>query len=591
MEDKREIKKTESDKNKEINELAIKAQHRDEKALNELLDFFKLKINKIADGILVNFILDYSYKEQVKEDMIQRGWEEFVSALKNYDPENDSEASFKTYVYNCIRKPMIDELGIQLNRLGIKDMPKEKRGKIISVSIDDEEIMTDALEKEISDALKVTLDDEILVDKAPNLGDYSTERLTLQIVDLLRMYTDENNPISMARLEQILALYQNSKYQNGTMLDELRERGERNASKKKADAPSETFKKRIAEILFESNPSNYSDSNDEEFRIKYEGYDSDELQKKVNYQEDNCLKLKTAPVINGLSYVHDFDNATLDKLIQIVSFSDMLTSDEKVGIINKLKATASIYFKTPFFSDDRIKFNPKTLQSRFSSRNGADRSALAENLKIIQEAINNLAQIRFTFNQYTADHTMIPKGEYKHEVSPYHLVVYHDNYYCICLSVRALKNEKPKKQIMHYRVDLMSDIEIIRDENGEPVTMEAFDFAGLPIFNPKWNPEQYMAEHLNMAYDEPREIKIKIASDNYTILHDWFGDNYSKIKEKKGIDEFGKEVMYDTVVVKTSPFMMTHWAMQYGTYVEILDEEIREKIRCEIERLTKQYAK
>lgn len=41
--------------------------------------------------------------------------------------------------------------------------------------------------------------------------------------------------------------------------------------------------------------------------------------------------------------------------------------------------------------------------------------------------------------------------------------------------------------------------------------------------------------------------------------------------------------------VRTSPDMMVHWAMQYVGAVEVMDEEIREKIRDEIKKLQKKY--
>lgn len=41
--------------------------------------------------------------------------------------------------------------------------------------------------------------------------------------------------------------------------------------------------------------------------------------------------------------------------------------------------------------------------------------------------------------------------------------------------------------------------------------------------------------------------------------------------------------------VRTSPDMMVHWAMQYAGAVEVMDEEIREKIRDEIKKLQKKY--
>lgn len=96
---------------------------------------------------------------------------------------------------------------------------------------------------------------------------------------------------------------------------------------------------------------------------------------------------------------------------------------------------------------------------------------------------------------------MIPKSEYLHVLSPYHLVVYHDYYYCISL-------KKENKRIWHYRVDLMSDVEILTTDDKKAVPIDVCTFEELPICNAYWDPEKYMAEHLYMAYDEPREIRI-----------------------------------------------------------------------------------
>ena len=264
-------------------------------------------------------------------------------------------------------------------------------------------------------------------------------------------------------------------------------------------------------------------------------------------------------------------NTTLDKMIQLICFSDMFATEEKEKLIKKLTQTTSVYYKTPFWDGNNLKFNPGGIHGRFTSRRIQDKTLFAEQLKTIQEAINNLGQIRFKFNCYTADHTMIPKTDYTHVLSPYHLVVYHDNYYCIGL-------KEDDKRVWHYRVDLMSDVEIVRDEEGKMVIAQVCAFEGLPISNACWDPEKYMSEHLNMAYDSPKDIRIKIKNTDYTILHDWFGNHYEKTTE-------ACEEGYDVVLVKTSPSMIVHWAMQYGTNVEIMDEEIRAKIRDEIKEL------
>ena len=43
------------------------------------------------------------------------------------------------------------------------------------------------------------------------------------------------------------------------------------------------------------------------------------------------------------------------------------------------------------------------------------------------------------------------------------------------------------------------------------------------------------------------------------------------------------------VDVVTSPTMLVHWAMQYADFCEIMDEEVRERIREEIRNLEKKY--
>ncbi|MCR5331195.1 MAG: WYL domain-containing protein [Lachnospiraceae bacterium] len=92
-----------------------------------------------------------------------------------------------------------------------------------------------------------------------------------------------------------------------------------------------------------------------------------------------------------------------------------------------------------------------------------------------------------------------------------------------------------------------------------------------------------------MAYDDPREIKIRIKEGSYTLIHDWFGDHYRKVDSITETDDEGSKVNYDIVVVRTSEFMMVHWALQYGTAVEIMDEDIREKVREELKRMEKRY--
>lgn len=515
----------------EVNDLIERIKSGDNAAWEKLCQNYEAYVHDRGWKRLKKLDMADSMRKDMEEDLYMAGWQGFIDALKHYVP---GKGRFLTYATHYIDGEISKELDLLLNRSGfigeaeMSFIPFKRAGK------------------------------ERYVDVAEDQGDYTAERRILQMLEILSLLTDEAHTLSKEKLGRMLILYRNSLYKNGTKLE--------------AD---NTFNKSVAEMLMQLNPQHYTGKNDGDYKIKYDGYKENYLQKKVKMNQKNPQKVELAPTINGLSFVHTFSYADLDKLIQLVSFSDMLSLEEKELLISKLVNTSSAYYKTPFWDGDKLKFNPQSVHSRFSRRNYKESADFSVNLKLIQEAVNQLGQIRFRFNRYNAEHELCLKDSYVHELSPYHLVVYHDNYYCIGL-------KKDDKRIWHYRVDLMSDIEIVRDEDGKIVPVEIREFEGLPICNAYWDPEKYMAEHLNMAYDEPQDIRIKIKDTDYTVLHDWFGDHYEKTNE-----ECGKG--FDIVKVRTSPSMIVHWAMQYGTRVEVLDEEIRKSIREEVKRMEYKY--
>ena len=167
--------------------------------------------------------------------------------------------------------------------------------------------------------------------------------------------------------------------------------------------------------------------------------------------------------ITDISLAHTFSNGEMDKLIEAVCFSDMLTGEEKTRLVKKIFATASEYYRSPFWdkADQKILFNPEVLQGRLSKKFGG--RSVADNNSIVQKAISGRNVISFKFNHYTEDGSLEPNVRKDSDeprvyvLRPYHLVVYHDNYYCLGF-------HEGSKNIYHYRVDLMSDIELVADE-------------------------------------------------------------------------------------------------------------------------------
>lgn len=142
----------------------------------------------------------------------------------------------------------------------------------------------------------------------------------------------------------------------------------------------------------------------------------------------------------------------------------------------------------------------------------------------------------------------------------------------------------------------MTDIEI-------PGANEKLEGKGLPRIDPKdvenlpltWT-EDFQLKYLNMAYDRPVWITLKIKSpkqeDNptrriradYTFLHDWFGDQFKFVRTEE-------TVPYDDIVkVECSPFAMVYWALQYSDRVEVVaPEEVRNGVIEKLRNLNAKY--
>ena len=397
----------------------------------------------------------------------------------------------------------------------------------------------------------------------------------VQVLEVLKKISDESHAVTQAEL-----------------LEAMRETGDA-----ATDIPA-VLSHTVDEILRQINPVEYTKENEAQYRIKYRGYRENlldvkeeikELKKEARRKGADRRKIEErrsvlpakAPSITDLRYIHDFTDEEMDQMIRIISFSDCISAEEKTNLIGKITDTASIHYETPFYDRKKrkLKFNLRGIFARTyrtpereAKEKGADSG---RQVSFIQKAINDGVRIGFRFNDYDADKNLVPR-KLEYELNPYHIVVYHDMYYLI-------GNRPGMENLSHYRIDLMSEIRVLTDDMGEHVKRTPMaKLEGVREMGGTWNPVKYMSEHLYMGYDKPKHIRIKIPKDQYTVLHDWFGDHYRKLRVPC-------EEGFDYVDIVTTPAMIVHWAMQYAGIVEIMDEEIREKIRGEIGRLQEKY--
>ena len=124
-----------------------------------------------------------------------------------------------------------------------------------------------------------------------------------------------------------------------------------------------------------------------------------------------------------------------------------------------------------------------------------------------------------------------------------------------------------------WRIDLMSDVEVLKTARTARNKIE-----NMP---PEWT-DSFQFSHLNMSYDKPETIRLRIRDAEggeppYTFLRDWFGETWRSV----GTDE---------VEVECSPFGMANWAMQYSDRVEVLKpEHVREMVKDQVRKMNEKY--
>lgn len=410
-------------------------------------------------------------------------------------------------------------------------------------------------------------------------ADYDTVKRALDILKILKEETDSE-----------------SDSENAMSLGELREK----LKEKEDNGNAKTVSSAVDRVLMAVNPEYYEDAEPEDYKVIFGGYEKDPIrirtairnwkQKKAAYRrkmkkekpeisdeelkegmpkldleldesdEDNVDQsekydalLKRVPPVTNLRYVHDFSFDELDTIINALYFSKTVNEEERDRLIYKLAKLSSKRYQKKWFSENNNRPVIKNIFQGIVNNNDASRTELKKNIALIQSAIDEKVKIQFIMNVYNAERELVPSKiddsgkTIWSKVTPYHILIYNDKYY-------MLANCKPYSNVSVWRIDLMSDVKLLEEE-GRPKR----EIKGM---SDTWNGQEYMEKHLHMSYDAPTNVRLKVSNEYYTMMVDWFGNNFVKRRE---FDE-----KYDVVTVTCSEQAMINWAMQYSDVVEVL---------------------
>lgn len=258
---------------------------------------------------------------------------------------------------------------------------------------------------------------------------------------------------------------------------------------------------------------------------------------------------------------HQFDPSELRLLIDSLLFSKHIPYNQCKDLIEKLVSLSNKYFEADVQYihnlTDTLPRNKEVLLT----------------IEVLNEAIRMKKQVAFNYREYDTNKEIRLKTDKNGETivykrTPYQMVATNGRYYLICSSDKH-------KDLANYRVDRISNIELLENEKAKPLSEVKGGEHGL-------NLPKHMAEHIYMYSGEGVRVKFLAHRSTMDDLVDWFGLDFD-IREK---DSENVEI---SVVVNEDA--MFNWAMQYGGRVEVLSpKSLRDRLTKTVLGMAKKYA-
>ena len=252
----------------------------------------------------------------------------------------------------------------------------------------------------------------------------------------------------------------------------------------------------------------------------------------------------------------DLADEELRWLIDAVLFSKALSGAQAKRLISKLENLGNKYFESKVSHVITTPDMPRTRNKQ-----------VMINVHEINDAIDQKKKIAFHYSSYGTDFKLHDKGK-EYKVNPYQMIAANGYYY-------LLSNVDNHDNIAYFRIDKISNVEILYEKVKPMKQVQGLE-NGLDL--PK-----HMAEHIYMFSGESKLVKLRCNIGATDALADWFGNGVILLDKD---EEQGTM----TVQVRCNLKAMFYWALQYGTFVEVLEPVgLRDDIKNTIHDMAKKY--
>lgn len=326
--------------------------------------------------------------------------------------------------------------------------------------------------------------------------------MIINILDILRKYTDKEHPLSITEIKDILE-------------DEYYMTVDRKAVRR--------------------NLLNLCDFG---YQIEYS-----EKSRTMPIKDSDTGEIKEISentVLYDFYLNRDFDDSELRLLIDSLVFSRNVPYKQCKDLIGKLENLSNVYFHSKVKHISRMP-DDKT-----------DNKQLFYNIDILDEAISNGKKVAFKYIEYGIDKKIHIKKcadgtERKYIVSPYQMAAKEGKYYLIC-------NYDKYNDISNYRVDRICDIEIL-DEPVKPFeTLNGSNGKPLDL-------TEYMKSHVYMYSSDNLSVTFRITRPMISDIIDMFQKDVNFREDEDGIvvstytnrmamEQFAKSYAPDVIILK-----------------------------------------
>ena len=329
--------------------------------------------------------------------------------------------------------------------------------------------------------------------------------------------------------------------------------------KRHSDDFNPLTKEKIKELIKNDHDKNISVKIIGEYLIRL--YDIDE---KVDFQKESSRLIDGEEqfVRSDWFYVHDLTATEFNYMVDRLLFSKYIPPKQCKQIIKTLEEVSNKRYK----ARGTTPYNSTT-----------EETYLLTAIDLVDRAKRIRRKIQFKFHVYDINKKLSPVKNKDgtdriYTVSPYEIAIKNERYYMICAFDATEKNES--KKLYHFRMDYMSNIEILHNEKARLLRDVIGDRRELRLHD-------YMKGRIYMNTGEKITVVFRIDSDLISSIVDWVGNDFSITDVTDGLATIRAEVVAED---------MFYWALQFGLSVEVLKPDaLRDRIREAVQDMCRKY--